>query len=221
MRLPSARFPAIVALFLPFLAVPSFAGVPPFAAVSACSGGVGLPEPHRSTVGLSSPAAACQYLFRADGAFPLTLNVTVRDAFDTPVPNLEVDATVSPGAGAVFCACEPVVQTHFTDAAGVVPFVFSRFGGRGTLDLGVTATVICDGVPQGQLWIWSGNVDFTSPDLDGSCEAAGSTTIFDLGRWASGLPPGYDRASDYTCDGVVNVFDLGEWAGGLGRGCSP
>jgi len=103
-----------------------------------------------------------------------------------------------------------------TDAIGAVPLAFSRFGGHGTLDLAITARPIA-----GMIEIWTGSVEFTSPDLNGSCEAMSSTNVFDLGAWAGGLPPGYTVESDYDCNGVVDVFDLGVLAGGLGLGCSP
>jgi hypothetical protein len=65
--------------------------------------------------------------------------------------------------------------------------------------------------------------DFTSSDLDASCETATSATnVIDLGIWAGCLPPSpYCEASDYNCDGTVNVSDLGGWAGGLGSPCGP
>lgn len=200
---------------------PLVGGAPAFSVAAPCTGGVGLPGPNRSIVDLSASATPCQYRFRADGAYPLTLKVTVRDQFDTPVPGARVDVTIAPAAGAVLCSCEPLLKSGFTDAIGAVPVVFSRLGGRGTLDLAVTAEGYCDGVPVGKIAIWGGNVDFTTPDLNGSCEAAASSDVFDLGVWATGLPPAYKKASDYTCDGTVDVFDLGFWAGGLGRGCSP
>jgi hypothetical protein len=184
--------------------------------LASSSAPAGTPDPHRSVVGLSPPSAPCQYRFRADGAFPLTLYITVRDAFDTPVPDLDVDVTAAPGAGTVFCSCESLVQGGVTDGVGAVPLAFSRIGGHGTLDLAVTARPLA-----GMLEIWTGSVEFTTPDLNGSCEAMSSTNIFDLGFWAGGLPPGYQIQSDYDCNGVVDVFDLGVLAGGLGLGCSP
>jgi hypothetical protein len=98
-----------------------------------------------------------------------------------------------------------------------VKFVFDRIGGRGGLDVCVTA-----------LYQWRHGlacvpIDFTSPDLDGSCDSspASAVDVIDLGIWASGLPPGYAEPSDYDCSGAVDVLDLGIWAGGLGLGCGP
>ena len=65
----------------------------------------------------------------------------------------------------------------------------------------------------------SGGIEFqfTSPDLDASCETSlTSTTVVDLGIWAAGLVAPASR-SDYDCSGGLNtVTDLGVWAMGLG-----
>jgi hypothetical protein len=70
-------------------------------------------------------------------------------------------------------------------------------------------------------WIGTEKIEFTSSDLDGSCDPVPDTvTIVDLGLWAGCLPPAsYCRESDYDCDGTVGVIDLGIWASGLGTGC--
>jgi hypothetical protein len=64
-------------------------------------------------------------------------------------------------------------------------------------------------------------IEFTSPDLNASCESApaASTTVVDLGIWSQGLLTPSPR-SDYDCSGGLNgIVDLGVWAGGLTAGC--
>jgi hypothetical protein len=160
---------------------------------------------------------ACRFFFRADGSEDrLTATVTLRNGFAQPIPacSVSVDLTATPLTRAL-CSCDPLRIFAVTDAAGAAQYVFSRIGGRG--ELGVEVTVHC----AGKIALWSERHDFTSPDLDGSCDAGISTDVFDLAAWAAGLPPGAAPESDYNCDGQVNVFDLGAFAGGLGMGCGP
>jgi hypothetical protein len=148
------------------------------------------------------------------------VSITVRDVFYDPHPELSTSATLeSNPATLALCACGPVSQVADTDTSGAVQFIFDRIGGRGGLDVCVTAL---EG-PQGPIELARVSIDFTSPDLDASCELApaSSVDVLDLGIWASGLPPGYAQPSDYDCSGAVDVLDLAIWAGGLGVGCGP
>jgi hypothetical protein len=69
------------------------AGVPSPAVVTGCGeGGVGVPWVNRSGVGFLGAGAPCQFRFRADGGLDqLAIEITVRDLFDTPIPNIVVD----------------------------------------------------------------------------------------------------------------------------------
>lgn len=180
----------------------------------------GIPDPTRSGIGLNAPGAACQYRFRVDGLLDrLTVKVTVRDAFDVPVASCNVKGTLqSSGASTIaFCACSPCnPQTAATNASGVVNLVFRKIGGRGNLTCTITAQCT------GNIGLGTRTFDFTSPDLNGSCQAnpTSSTDVIDLGIWAGGLPPAYNVRSDFNCSGSpVDVVDLGVFAGGLGKGC--
>jgi hypothetical protein len=148
----------------------------------------------------------------------MTVSVTVRGLFEIPVHDCYTSATLEPNpATLAFCTCGPTSQSAYTDSVGAVQFVFDRIGGRGSLDVCVTA--LCEG----RVGLACVPIQFTSPDLDGSCDPdpASAVDVIDLGIWASGLPPGYAEPSDYDCSGAVGVLDLGIWAGGLGIGCGP
>ena len=106
------------------------------------------------------------------------------------------------------------ILTGFTNAGGVVNFTWNCIGGSGNLDVNVTAHCT------GNIGICTENIEFTSTDLDGTCEPTNSTGVVDLGAWAAGLPPGYSVYSDYDCNGNVGVVDLGFWASGLNKGCN-
>ena len=69
----------------------------------------------------------------------------------------------------------------------------------------------------GDIAVGTEHVRFTSPDMNGSCDPfpASSTTIIDLGIWATGLFTPWEY-SDYDCSGGLNtVVDLGVWAGSI------
>lgn len=168
----------------------------------------------RSSFELSPAPVGCQYRFGAGGDLDeLTVIVTVRDCFDTPIAGCGIQATLVPNAGTVeFCACEPTVQVVPTNADGAVQFRYSRIGGRGSLSVALTA--VCSG----QIPLETLDLDFTSPDLSGSCEPGASTTIIDLAYWSAGLSA-YQVESDLNCDGAIGILDLALWAKGLGIGC--
>lgn len=171
----------------------------------------GVPDPATSSYALSGNVAGCPFVFRSDGGHDaLTLEITVRHTFGYVMPGELTSVTLSAASGPnVLCSCCPLRQEAFTDSGGIMRATFSRLGGRGTLTIHVTAGVSP---------FWSIPVEFTSPDLNGSCEAPpqSATTILDLALWAQG-----GTASDYNCDGQITVLDLAQWAGGLGVSCDP
>jgi hypothetical protein len=182
----------------------------------------GIPAPDRSGFALSGKGfGSCHFVFIADGTGDMmTMNITLRDAFDTPVASCSTSATIvfNDDAGDAvdsICLCgETLVKVGVTDANGIVALSWDRFGGYGNIDVNVTAHCT------GDIAIGTENRDFTTPDLDGSCEAVNSTGVVDLGVWAGGLGSNFPP-SDYDCSGGINtVVDLGVWAGGLGKGCS-
>lgn len=192
---------------------PALAGVPDPA---RAGDGVGIPcvPADRSYWDLEPAPTSCQYRFAADGSLDeLVVVVTLRDCFDTPIAFCAMESTLKPDPGTVaFCSCESPLQAGVTDADGAVEFRYSRIGGRGSLS--VALTVQC----AGSIGFPDLDVEFTSPDLNGSCEPGASTTVADLGVWAAGLS-GYVQASDFDCNGFITISDLGLWARGLGIGC--
>lgn len=178
----------------------------------------GVPDPSRSGIGTNTQPLACQWRFRADGGLDrLTLKVTLRDAFDAPVAACSTFCNLG-GASLAAGSCNGNRRAGITSAGGVVNFLYRCIGGRGTVQLRVTAKQTA-----GSIGIGSKTITFTNPDLNASNElpnSPGSTTVIDLGLWSGCLPPApYCVASDFDCNGTVNVVDLGLWAGGLGKGC--
>jgi hypothetical protein len=98
-----------------------------------------------------------------------------------------------------------------------VSFQFSRVGGRGTAEIAITTLCI------GSLAVGSQEFQFTSPDLDGSCDPhpTSSTSVIDFGIWAACFSPSpICRPSDYNCDCATTIIDIAYYAGGLLKGCS-
>lgn len=190
----------------------------------------GLPPPEPDDVGRMYYCAVgisgqdlgpCHFVFRADGGYDvMTVALTLTNDFHDPVANCSTSVTLDlvddPDSNVDgVCGCgEPLQQWVVTDANGCAELQWSRLGGHGTLEVSITALVY------GPWGFAPEQIQFTSPDLDASCEAAPavSTTVIDLGIWAHGLQVPAAR-SDYDCSGTVNVIDLGVWASGLGAGC--
>ena len=193
----------------------------PLAVVALWSGIVsaGVPDPSTSSVAITGQGSACQFRFRADGGLDqMTVSVTVRGPFGEPEAHCSTSVTLAPNpATLALCTCGPISQGAMPNSNGAFQLVFDRIGGRGSLNVCVTA--LC----QGRIALACVPFDFTSPDLDGSCPAnpASAVDVIDLGIWANGLPPSYAEPSDYDCSGAVDVLDLATWAGGLGLGCDP
>ena len=193
-----------------------------FVLVCSAAALAGVPDPSRSSVATSASGNPCQYFFRADGLVDqLTLFVTLRDAFDAPVPNCATNVTLSNASLQVGNCCpaqlttNTLTGTNQTNANGVAYFVLNQISGRGTVDLNVVAQC------SGNILIATTNVAYTNPDQNASNDLFPlfSTNIVDFGVWAAGLPPAYLQGSDFNCDGVVNIIDFGALGGGLVLGC--
>ena len=79
--------------------------------------------------------------------------------------NWLTSVTLDPNpATLALCTCGPISQEATTDRSGAVQFVFERIAGRGGLDVCVTA------LSQGRIGMACVPIDFTSPDVDGSCD---------------------------------------------------
>ncbi|MFN8176735.1 MAG: hypothetical protein U0167_02350 [bacterium] len=174
----------------------------------------GVPDPSRSGCALNTQPLACQWRFRNDGGLDkLTLKLTLRDAFDSPVASCSTYCNLA-GASLVAKNCGGDRKGGLSTAGGVVNFVYRCIGGRGTVQLRVTA--ICSG----NIGICSKTITFTNPDLSGSRDSDnGAVNVVDLGIWAGGISP-YGVSSDFNCDAAVNVIDLGILAGGIGKTCA-
>lgn len=218
--------PALAVSLLALASDPGVAGVPAPRGGSECSYPCGIPPVPgcRTVVTVSPPETGCQYRFNQMGNFDvLTLNVTVRDAFEAPLPGTEVRIELVPDDGAtLLCACSSLEQIEVADAAGSARFEFARLGGRGQIRVEVSLRE----QPTDSWFLFCDSIRpmFTSPDLNASCDpgAAAVANVVDLGIWAGGLPPVYLLSSDYNCDGTVNVVDLGLWASGtVPDTCAP
>jgi hypothetical protein len=209
----------------------------------------GVPDPSRSGCANNPPtnAAACiappwgtsLYRFSAQNTGApgqgdlLTCKITLRDAFDTPVASCSTSVTLSSSTVGTkehpslpfksFCACPSEVVSGkvkgATNTSGIVNLVIRKIGGHGTLNMAITAHCV------GNIAICTKSVEFTSPDILGSCEVhpTASTTIGDIGAWAQSLPltQPVNRFGDYTCNSGVGVGDLGFiGANGLTKGCN-
>ena len=177
----------------------------------------GCPNPETSSVVVTGQGSDCQFRFRQDGGLDeMTVSVVVRDAFTNLLNHTPTTITLVPNTGTLaLCSCDLLSRTGFTDMNGEFAATFSHIGGRGSLDVSVSVSS-CGNYELGRI-----PIQFTSPDLNASCEPApaSAVNVVDLGIWASGLPPNYLQSSDFDCSAAVNVIDLGIWAGGLGQGC--
>jgi hypothetical protein len=178
----------------------------------------GVPDPARSGTATLGQGTAQHYRFGLAGDWDvLTCAVTLRDAFDTPVASCSTSASASFSAGGsnfpfgCFCtgsAGGAATQrlTGNTTAGGVVNFLFANVGGNGQLDLAVTAHCV------GNIAIATHSVQFTSPDMNGTCPQGSGNggDISDLGVWGQALAT-YNIYSDYNLDTLTDVSDLGQW----------
>lgn len=205
---------ALAALTVLLAAGPAHAGVPAPRLVHIGCFGVNQLCPERCGVEVVPPSGGCQHLQGVTPFDPIEVLVTLRTSFDLPVTNCSTSVVLVPNAGTNnFCSCCPTRSAGFTDANGVLQATFSGIGGYGTLDAWVTAHCA------GNIAVAQRIITYTSPDLGGSCDAANSTGVVDLARWAEALTT-YLLRSDYDCSTTITVIDLGLWATGLGEGCA-
>ena len=173
-----------------------------------------IPDPTRTVIRLSDPQTVCHYRFSPATAEVLTVWVTARDAFDTPVP--DCPATVgltSPDPSFADCCG---VQVATTNSVGAAQFTFRGIGGRGTLHVNVTLNCV------GASWFDPIPVEFTSTNLNGSAD--GVTNIFDAAIFAGALGTQFplvpaDVYMNFDCDEDVDIIDASYLAGGLGLDC--
>jgi hypothetical protein len=184
-------------------------------AVPAVCMAAGTPDPSTSSFTLLTvPNFGCHWVFvPGPGELDtMILEVTALDAASAPCAGLSLTATWAPaGTGNAGVCPEENGQTVMTGADGKATFAYEDCFGCGPLHIAFTYP----GVGGDEPLFTAAVGDVTSPDLD----ADGDTDIFDLAIFASGLPPGSNACSDYTCGGGTNVFDLGVFAGGLAGGC--
>jgi hypothetical protein len=181
-------------------------------AVLLCSSMVfaGVPDPTHSGCAFMGQVQPCLFRFASDGSWDkLTVCVTLRDAFDSPVGSCTTSATISnPLAGTsprFFCSCSGTQFTGVTGPDGVVYFIFDKIGGSGLLKVCITSKCT------GNIGICCDSTAYSSSDLNGSCETSGtSTNVQDLGIWGQGYSS-YSVYSDYDCNTNVNVQDLGQF----------
>ena len=201
-------------------------------ALLAGSSHAGLPDPSRSVFEIRGQGAPCQFRFRVDGFLDhLTVLITLRDPFDSPVTNCSTSTTielVGPSDGGApcgytqvgsgeLCSCCDLRQAGVSDADGVLMFEFSRIGGRGKAQVAVTTH--CNG----NYGVGTEEFLFTSADMNGTCESEplSSTTIIDFAIYAACIPPSpICRPTDFDCDCTASIIDLAYYAGGLLRGCT-
>jgi hypothetical protein len=144
----------------------------------------------------------------------LIAELVLRNSFNLPVVSCAVSIELVPNDDTVeFCSCCPAIAEGITDTNGFFQATFSSIGGYGSLDVVTHSHCI------GNVLISVDTIEFTSQDLNASCEAAGSTNLFDLARFGAALAPSYETYGDYDCSATVNVLDLGFFANGLGVGC--
>jgi hypothetical protein len=127
------------------------------------------------------------------------------------VANCSLQVSLEASAGTLaFCSCESSVRAGRTNHAGSFAVEFARLGGRGTLDVAVSAKCIT-------WWVTAEEeISFTTPDQNGSCEPDQSMTVVDIGIFSASWPPEgtYSETADFDCNGTIDVVDVGLFAQG-------
>lgn len=132
--------------------------------------------------------------------------VTVLDCYGTPLVGVSVRCDALQVSGVLcFCTGENP-QTGVTGPSGQVTFIFSRFGGCGS----VKFQAVCLGVTLGP----SSVIGVRSPDISGDC----LVNALDLSRFGLIYGTG-DPCGDYNCDGTVNALDLSTFGTHYGHAC--
>jgi len=126
----------------------------------------------------------------------VTVTVTVRDCYGTPVAGQYVDVSPAGVMGSAFCFCDSVKTVGPTSASGVITAQYQYFGGCGDLQFFATIGVVIAGP--------SPAITIGSPDGDGTC----AVNLSDFGLFANNYFTSAS-CSDYFCNGVVDLPDFG------------
>jgi hypothetical protein len=129
----------------------------------------------------------------------LTVTVTIRDCYGTPLPGIIV--TVEPiivAGGHCFCPGEEA-KTCTTDINGQCSVTFHNFGGCDDADCGLEFQATADGVVIGP----SNRVITASPDTNADCIVNLSDFIYLAGVYQTA-----DCCCDFDCNGIVNLSDF-------------
>jgi hypothetical protein len=172
----------------------AFAGVP-------CAGTTSVVA-YGDNVNCAPGAAVCP---AGDYGQLVTVDVTVRDCYGTPLAGETV--TVTPvGATGSFCFCDSSKVVGPTDALGETSATWNDFGGCGTLTFTATIGTVTAGP--------SAAITIGSPDNNGDC----AVNLVDFGNFASHFLT-TTTCSDYNCDGIVDLVDFGNFASHFLHAC--
>ena len=140
----------------------------------------------------------------------VTVTVTVKDCYGTPLEGVEVTVTeAAGGTGHCWCPGEDA-KVCTTDASGVCTVTFSDFGGCDGSGCGLQFQADAEGVILGPSQpIVAANVDNTA-----DCAVA----LADFINFASHYGTS-NCCSDYNCDGTVALADFINFASHYGHSC--
>ena len=164
----------------------AFAGVPCAGTTTVAASGGGVCAPG---------AVVCP----AGDADVVTVTVTVRDCYGTPLAGQYVDVSPAGVPPGVFCFCDSVKTVGPTSVAGVITAQYADFGGCGDLQFYATIGTVIAGP--------SAAITIGSPDGDGNC----IVNLPDFGLFANNYFTA-ETCSDYNCDGLVDLPDFGYFA---------
>ena len=141
----------------------------------------------------------------------VTVTVTVRDCYGTPLPGLTVVVTPMDDTTHCFCPGE-APDSCVTDVTGTCSVTFSDFGGCDGADCGLEFSAVCDGVELGP----SNRITTASPDADADCDVDLMDFIYFAGVYLTD-----DCCADYDCDGDVDLMDFIAFAAHYLHVCPP
>ncbi len=129
----------------------------------------------------------------------VTVTVTVKDCYDTPLEGIEVTVTeAAGGTGHCWCPGEDA-KVCTTDASGVCQVTFSAFGGCDGTDCALQFQADAEGVILGP------SLPITAASVDNNADC--SVTLSDFINFA-GVYLTSDCCSDYDCNGSVALSDF-------------
>jgi hypothetical protein len=135
----------------------------------------------------------------------VTVTVTVRDCYGTPLPGLAVVVEPiigmygdPPSPGHCFCPGEEA-KTCITDASATCSVNFSDFGGCDGDDCGLEFSAVCEGIELGP----SNRIITASPDANADCQV----NLIDFISFATMYITG-ECCGDYDCDGIIILTDF-------------